>query len=62
MSKKNAIRNIDLKNNNPQKHFMNDEQIKKIIVSCYLNFLIGSGASKPFLGTPGDIDKTLRKG
>jgi len=26
---------------------MKYEQIKKIIESCHLNFLIGSGASKP---------------
>jgi hypothetical protein len=34
-------------------------QIKKIIESSHLNFLIGSGASKPFLGTLGEIEKLL---
>lgn len=35
------------------------ENIKKIIESCHLNFLIGSGASRPFLGTLGTIEKLL---
>lgn len=34
-------------------------QIKKIIESSHLNFLIGSGTSKPFLGTLGEIEKLL---
>lgn len=38
---------------------MEYEQIKKIIESCHLNFLIGSGASKPFLGTLGNIEQLL---
>lgn len=38
---------------------MNFENIKKIIESCHLNFLIGSGASKPFLDTLGTIEKLL---
>ncbi len=38
---------------------MNYDQIKKIIESCHLNFLIGSGASMPFLSTLGDIEETL---
>jgi hypothetical protein len=35
------------------------EKIKQIIESCHLNFLIGSGTSKPFLGTLGDIETLL---
>jgi hypothetical protein len=35
------------------------EQIKQIIESCHLNFLIGSGSSKPFLGTLGEIETLL---
>ncbi len=38
---------------------MDYEQIRKIIESCHLNFLIGSGASKPFLGTLGTIEQLL---
>lgn len=38
---------------------MEFENIKKIIESCHLNFLIGSGASRPFLGTLGTIEKLL---
>jgi len=38
---------------------MNSEEIKKIIESCHLNFLIGSGASKPFLETLGVIEEML---
>lgn len=38
---------------------MDFENIKKIIESCHLNFLIGSGASRPFLGTLGTIEKLL---
>lgn len=35
---------------------MNVQQIQKIIESCHLNFLIGSGASKDFLETLGEIE------
>lgn len=38
---------------------MKYEEIKKVIESCHLNFLIGSGASKPFLDTLTDIEKAL---
>lgn len=38
---------------------MDNDQIKKIIESCHLNFLIGSGASRPFLGTLGEIENLL---
>ena len=38
---------------------MKYEDIKKVIGSCHLNFLIGSGASKPFLDTLTDIEKAL---
>lgn len=38
---------------------MKYENIKKVIESCHLNFLIGSGASKPFLDTLTDIEKSL---
>lgn len=38
---------------------MTDEDIKKVIESCHLNLLIGSGASKPFLNTLTDIEKAL---
>lgn len=38
---------------------MDYEQIKKVIESCHLNFLIGSGASKPHLGTLGTIEQLL---
>jgi hypothetical protein len=38
---------------------MKYEDIKKAIESCHLNFLIGSGASKPFLNTLTDIEKAL---
>ena len=38
---------------------MEYEEIKKIIESCHLNFLIGSGASKPFLGTLGNVETLL---
>lgn len=38
---------------------MDYDNIKKIIESCHLNFLIGSGASRPFLGTLGTIEKLL---
>ncbi|MFT6921926.1 MAG: hypothetical protein ACJA1C_000924 [Crocinitomicaceae bacterium] len=38
---------------------MESEQIKKIVESCHLNFLIGSGASRPFLGTLGAIEDLL---
>jgi hypothetical protein len=36
-----------------------DKHIKKIIESCHINFLIGSGASRPFLGTLGQIETLL---
>lgn len=38
---------------------MKYEDIKKVIESCHLNFLLGSGASKPFLDTLTDIEKSL---
>jgi hypothetical protein len=38
---------------------MEYEEIKKVIESCHLNFLIGSGASVPFLGTLSDIETLL---
>lgn len=38
---------------------MEYDNIKKIIESCHLNFLIGSGASRPFLGTLGSIENLL---
>lgn len=38
---------------------MKYEDIKKVIESCHLNFLLGSGASKPFLETLTDIEKAL---
>lgn len=38
---------------------MKYEDIKKVIESCHLNILIGSGASKPFLETLTDIEKAL---
>ena len=38
---------------------MNYDNIKKVIESCHLNFLIGSGSSKPFLGTLGTIENLL---
>lgn len=38
---------------------MKYEDIKKVIESCHLNLLIGSGASKPFLNTLTDIEKAL---
>lgn len=38
---------------------MKFEEIKKIIESCHVNFLIGSGTSKPFLGTLGQIESLL---
>ncbi len=38
---------------------MEYEDIKKIIESCHLNFLIGSGASVPFLSTLSDIETLL---
>lgn len=38
---------------------MEYENVKKIIESCHLNFLIGSGASRPFLGTLGSIENLL---
>ncbi len=38
---------------------MNSDEIKKVIESCHLNFLIGSGASKPFLQILGVIEDLL---
>ena len=38
---------------------MDYKNIKKIIESCHLNFLIGSGDSKPFLDTLTDIEIAL---
>lgn len=38
---------------------MTYDQIKKVIESCHLNFLIGSGASRPYLDTLGTIEKLL---
>lgn len=40
---------------------MNSEEITKIIESCHLNFLIGSGTSKPFLETLGVIEGLLNE-
>jgi hemerythrin len=38
---------------------MEYNDIKKIIESCHLNFLIGSGASKPFLKTLSQVENLL---
>ncbi len=38
---------------------MDSEKIKEYIQDCNVNFLIGSGASRPFLGTLGSIEKLL---
>lgn len=38
---------------------MDFEYFKKILENCHLNFLIGSGASKPYLGTLGEIENLL---
>lgn len=38
---------------------MNLEYIKDLIQSCHINFLIGSGVSRPFLGTLGNIETLL---
>lgn len=38
---------------------MDNEQIKTIIESCHLNFLIGSGVSTPYFSTLGTIEKLL---
>jgi hypothetical protein len=38
---------------------VNFEQFKKIVESSHLNFLIGSGASQPFLKTLGNIEHLL---
>ncbi len=38
---------------------MDYDDIKKIIESCHLNFLVGSGASKPFLETLYNIEQLL---
>jgi hypothetical protein len=35
---------------------MDYEEVKKVIESCHLNFLIGSGASAPFFKTLGNIE------
>ncbi len=35
------------------------EQFKKVIESCHVNFLIGSGTSMPFLSTLGNIEKNI---
>lgn len=35
------------------------DQFKKIIESCHVNFLIGSGTSMPFLSTLGNIEKNI---
>ena len=35
------------------------EEIEKLLESANLNFLIGSGASKPFLETLQDIEKVM---
>lgn len=38
---------------------MDHQELQKIIECCHLNFLIGSGASRPFLGTLGTIEQLL---
>ena len=38
---------------------MEYELFRKIVESCHLNFLIGSGSSRPFLGTLGTIEQML---
>jgi hemerythrin len=38
---------------------MGEDEIKKVIESCHLNFLIGSGASVPFFTTLGSIETQL---
>lgn len=38
---------------------MDNDKFKKIIESCHLNFLIGSGASKNFFDTLGDVENLL---
>lgn len=38
---------------------MNYEDFKKIVESCHLNFLIGSGASRPFLKTLNNVEVLL---
>jgi hypothetical protein len=38
---------------------MDYEEVKKVIESCHLNFLIGSGASVPFFKTLGNIENQL---
>lgn len=38
---------------------MGYDEIKKIIESCHINFLIGSGASSPYLGTLSNIEDLL---
>lgn len=38
---------------------MENDEIKKVIESCHLNFLIGSGASAPFFETLGSIENQL---
>ncbi len=38
---------------------MDNDEIRKVIESCHINFLIGSGASMPFLGTLGSIEELL---
>ena len=38
---------------------MDDDKFKKIIESCHLNFLIGSGASRNFFDTLGNVENLL---
>ena len=38
---------------------MDDDKLKKIIESCHLNFLIGSGASRNFFDTLGNVENLL---
>ncbi|MCA0445160.1 MAG: SIR2 family protein [Bacteroidetes bacterium] len=38
---------------------MDYQEIKRIIESCHLNFLVGSGASKPFFSTLNQIESVL---
>ncbi|SMC60380.1 SIR2 family protein [Pedobacter nyackensis] len=38
---------------------MDDDKFKKIIESCHLNFLIGSGASRNFFNTLGNVENLL---
>jgi hypothetical protein len=43
----------------PKLNTMDYSEIRKIVESCHLNFLIGSGASKPFFDTLNQIESLL---